>query len=129
MLKFLLNKLGRDKTAECFFNDGVTPQYRQITGSEFCAELDRKLLEEAQEVVEAKDKTERTVEFADLLEVIESMAKAHDITMEDVLKAKAEKLHERGGFDKGIYIESISMPEDNPRVLYFRAHSKKYKEI
>jgi predicted house-cleaning noncanonical NTP pyrophosphatase (MazG superfamily) len=128
-IKFIGNKLGRDKSLENLIADGITPQYRYISGHELRVALQRKLIEEAQEVHDTNDKKEIIDELADVLEVIDGLRKAYDISMDDVLKAKAEKLQRRGGFETGWYLETFELEDDNPKVAYFRKTPDKYPEI
>jgi predicted house-cleaning noncanonical NTP pyrophosphatase (MazG superfamily) len=129
MIKFIGNKLGRDKSLEQLEADGITCQYRYITGHELRAALQRKLIEEAQEVHDTNDKKEIIDELGDVLEVIDGLCKAYEISMADVLKAKAEKRERRGGFEAGWYLETFEMDENNPRAKYFRTYPHKYPEI
>ena len=91
--------------------------------------LQHKLIEEAHEVHDTSDHQEVIAELADVLEVIDGLCKAYDISMQDVLKEKEKKCEERGGFEKGIYIDSLEMDENNPRVSHFRKTPDKYPEI
>jgi predicted house-cleaning noncanonical NTP pyrophosphatase (MazG superfamily) len=129
MAKFIANKLGRDKSLESLAKDGITSHYRYVSGHELRQALQRKLVEEAQEVHESKDHKEVIDELADVLEVIDGLCKAYDISMADVLKAKAEKLGRRGGFEIGFYLETFEIDENNPKINYFRASPHKYPEI
>jgi predicted house-cleaning noncanonical NTP pyrophosphatase (MazG superfamily) len=129
MIKFLCNKLGRDKGLEGFKAEGITPKYKILNGQEWQDALKNKLLEECHEVSTAHNKQEVISELADTLEVIDGICKAYDISHEEVEQAKAKKYHERGGFEKGLYIESLEMEPDNPKVQHFRASPDKYPEI
>lgn len=129
MIKFIGNKLGRDKTLERLKADGITCQYRYITGHELRSALQRKLVEEAQEVHDTNDKKEVIDELADVLEVIDGLCKAYEIRMDEVLKEKAKRYETRGGFETGWYLETFEMDDDNPRAKYFRTYPHKYPEI
>ena len=120
MIKFTCNKLSRDKTVERMQKSNVKIDYKTIEGQELLDALNKKIIEEAQEVVEAKNKDELTFEIADLLEVIDVLCAANNIDMQTILKAKQEKLEQRGSFSKGIFTESIEMEEDNKWASHFR---------
>jgi predicted house-cleaning noncanonical NTP pyrophosphatase (MazG superfamily) len=96
---FLCNKLGRDKDLENFKAQGIVPKYRMLSGDEWHAELQRKLIEEVSEVSEAKDVEEITDELADILIVIGGLCKAHGISLEDLERVKQKKHVQRGGFE------------------------------
>ena len=129
MVKFTCNKLGRDKGLEGFKAEGITPQYKIVKGQELRQALLRKLLEESNEVCDANGREAVTAELADLLEVIDGLCKAYDISLQDIARVKERKRQERGGFETGLYIETIEMDENNPKVKHFRASPDKYQEI
>jgi len=129
MAKFIANKLGRDKSLKLFIADGVTPQYRMISGHELREALQKKLVEEAQEVHDTNDRQEVVDELADVLEVIDGLCKAYAISMDEVLKEKAARYAKRGGFEEGFYLETFELGEDNPKINYFRKYPIKYPEI
>ena len=97
------NKLVRDKIVEIIKSNGENPKYRTLTDSEYLEELHKKLFEEANEFVE-DDSPE---EFADLLEVLYSIAKVKNIDLNEVEKIRQQKHAKRGGFDKRIYLENV----------------------
>jgi len=129
MIKFLCNKLGRDKGLEGFKAQGITPQYRILEGNELCQALKHKLFEESGEVRDASNKQEVIAEMADVLEVIDGLCKAYGISIQEIEQIKNEKYRERGGFEKGLYIETLEMEDGNPKVRHFRASPDKYPEI
>lgn len=129
MAKFSCNKIGRDKGLEGFKAEGITAHYKMLTGNELSAELKNKLVEEAGEVHEASTVQEVIAELADVLEVIDGLCKAYGISIEDIAIEKERKYRERGGFQTGLYIETIEMADDNPKVKHFRKSPDKYPEI
>ena len=129
MVKFVCNKLGRDKGLEGFKAEGITPQYKILRDQELCEALLRKLIEESNEVCGADGREALTAELADLLEVIDGLCKAYGISFQEITRIKEKKRQERGGFETGLYIETIEMDESNPKVKHFRASPDKYQEI
>lgn len=129
MPKFLCNKLGRDKGLESFKAEGITPQFRLLKGLELQKELKNKLLEEAHEVQEATDAQALIAELADVLEVIDGLCKAYGISAQEIVSIKKKKYDERGGFEKGFYLETIEMNEGNSKIKHFRSSPEKYPEI
>lgn len=100
-MKYVYNKLVRDKIPENIDNmEGRKSNYKILKNDEFLKELDKKLFEEAHEFVE-----EHSVEeLGDLMEVIKTIMKTKNISMEDVEKARINKKNAKGGFDKKIYL-------------------------
>lgn len=126
---FRCNKLGRDKGLEGFKAQDIIPQYKILTGDEWRTELQRKLIEEASEVHEAKNIEELSAELADVLEVINGLCKAYNISTQELEQIRQKKYEERGGFEQGLYIETLEMEANNPRVKHFRASPDRYPEV
>jgi predicted house-cleaning noncanonical NTP pyrophosphatase (MazG superfamily) len=129
MVTFIFKKLVRDKTVERHIKFGITPTHRILSSTELKAALRDKLSEEALEVAQATDHEEMVKELADLYEVIKALCHTHGITEKEIKAAQKATEQERGSFEKGIYIEGVTMPDDNPWVTYFRAAPDKYREI
>lgn len=128
MAKFICNKLGRDKGLESFPKEGITPQYQILTGESLGFALKDKLIEEAHEVGEAYTQAQLINELADVLEVVDGLCKAYGVNQADLMQVKQAKYQERGGFEQGFFVESLSMDDDNPKVYHFRASPDKYLE-
>ena len=96
MRKFKQNKLWRDKLIEKLELQGSRIVWRHLSDEEFQKRLQEKLLEEAEEVVQATNRQELISELADLWEVIETLAHHNAISMEDISACKETKLKERG---------------------------------
>ena len=55
----------------------------------------------------APEGSERCEELADLIEVIRSLAKLENKTLEDITALADEKKAKRGGFDEKIFLEKV----------------------
>lgn len=114
-MKKVYNKLVRDKLLDIYEADLVSGKIsaygvRNITGDELVSALSAKLAEELAEVGEALLEDNRdhlTEELADLLEVVEALAAAKDISGAEISACKENKFHKRGGFNEGLFLESI----------------------
>ncbi len=94
-------KLVRDKIPQIIEKNGETPIYHILSDKEYKKELDKKLVEEVKEYL----KDDNSEELADILEVIESILKYKNISLEEFAKTKQKKKDSRGGFDKKIFLE------------------------
>ena len=101
------NKLVRDKIPEIIESNGENPVIRILENDEYKVELEKKLLEEYKEVIEATKTEERLEELADMLEVLISLAKLEDKSLKDVIELADRKREKRGGFDKKIFLEKV----------------------
>ena len=101
----IYNKLVRDKIPEIIENDVETPVVRVLNDNEYKKELEKKLKEEYEEVLLAKDKKERLEELADMLEVIRTLALLEDEDIQSVINIMDKKREKRGGFTKKLFLE------------------------
>ena len=129
MITFMCSKLVRDRTLERFSNDKIIPKYRMLRGKELGVALKLKLIEEAHEVKIARDRRELIAEIADVLEVIDGLCREYKISADDIALIKKTTRKKRGGFEKGIFVETIEVADNSPRVKYFRRSPDKYPEI
>lgn len=100
------NKLVWDKIPEIIKNNNETPITRILSDEEYKVELEKKLLEEYQEVIASSGK-DRLEELADMLEVMIALASLDDATLEDIIELADKKRNKRGGFKEKIFLESV----------------------
>lgn len=103
----IYNKLVRDNIPDKIIRNGSNPITRILSDEEYKIQLEKKLYEEYQEVLNTTTIEDRIEELADMLEIISSLAKLEDKTLEDVIECAKLKKEKRGGFDKKIYLESV----------------------
>ncbi len=115
-MKKEFNKLVRDNMVEIYEHDVENKisasdySVRYMSPEETLEKLKDKLLEEAQEVFVAygeEDKTNLKEEMADVIEVIDAMLYHNKISLTEVLAIRDAKRAKRGGFEKGVFLESI----------------------
>lgn len=99
-------KLVRDKIPSIIEKNGETPITRILSDEEYKTELEKKLGEEHQEVLNATGK-DRIEELADMIEVIKYLAKVEGGTFTEVLEKAKKKASERGSFEQKIYLENV----------------------
>ena len=100
------NKLVRDKIPEIIKSNGEKPITRVLTDEEYKIELEKKLNEEYQEVLNATGK-DRIEELADMLEIIKYLAKLENATLDDVITIANAKSSKRGTFNDKIFLEGV----------------------
>lgn len=101
------NKLVRDKIPTKIKLNGGNPKYRVLSVEEFREAIKAKLLEEVNELLKATTKDEMTEELADVLEVIEWVRRAEEISEYDLAKTQHNKYIQNGGFFERIFLESV----------------------
>lgn len=96
-------KLVRDKIPEIITAKGDTPITRVLLDEEFSEYLSKKLTEEVQEFL-----SEGTVEeLVDIYEVLLAILEHMGVTSESFEALRNQKLLERGGFSKQIFLDSV----------------------
>ena len=107
MRRTYYNKLIRDLIPAIIEEDNGIPTLSLLTDEAFLLSLKEKLVEEATEASKAADAQELLKELADVLEVIDSLAAAYDIPLEDIRAFQAKKRAARGGFEKKIFLSYV----------------------
>ena len=98
-------KLIRDKLPELVLKERNEVLNTRIADeSEMLSFLKQKIVEEANEVFNAKNNSELAEELADLLEVIRALSTKQKI-VESMFLKREEKHSQRGGFEKGIILK------------------------
>lgn len=99
----IYNKLVRDNIPEIIKNNGETAHISFLDDASYLKELRKKLLEETNEFFES----EEIVELADILEVIEALAKAKGSSLDEIMNLKIKKSIKNGSFDKKLFLEYV----------------------
>lgn len=106
------NKLVRDKIPENIDGEpGKECKYRILDDTEYLTELNKKVLEEANEFIEENS----IEELGDLMEVINAIMKLKGYKMEEVYKVMKAKEEKKGAFNDRIYLEYV---DEEKRNLY-----------
>ena len=100
------HKLVRDQIPQIIAATGRQPVTRVLDQAGYQAALRIKLLEEACEAQEAPD-GRLASELADVLEVLNALAAAYDMSWDEVVSEADRKRAERGGFDDRIFLEYV----------------------
>ena len=105
-MEIIYNKLIRDRIPEIITADSKVPITRVLSDEEYKLELEKKLMEEYNEVLEETG-NKRIEELADMYEVIKSLAEFEGSSIEKVVETANIKFKKRGGFDKKIFLEKV----------------------
>ena len=114
MKKRIYNKLVRDNIIDKITNNDEIALYRVLDDIEYKKELLNKLKEECNEVVDAFNNgtsANMVMELADVLEVINYLAKSINVNMQEVDNVAMMKKMKNGGFDKKYYLEKTKKRE------------------
>lgn len=99
----IYNKLVRDNIPEIINKQGETPYTSILDDERYNAELRKKLKEEVREYL----LSEEIEELADIIEVIEALAKHKGSCLEKVLEIKDNKAKKNGKFEKKIFLQKV----------------------
>ena len=108
--RYTYNKLVRDKIPENIDSEnGRKSKYRILNDDEYLKELNKKVIEEANEFV-----VENSIEeLGDLMEVLNAIMKLKGYKMEDVNTAMKKKVDKKGSFNDRIYLEYVDEKSRN----------------
>lgn len=87
---------------------GRKATWRLLKEEEYKQELNKKLLEEANEFIEAHE----IEELADLMEVIQTIMELENIDIQKVREKQQEKRNKKGSFKDRIYLEMVEQEND-----------------
>lgn len=104
-----LGKLVRDKIPDRIARRQEMRVTRRIEGGLRRGFLISKLFEEALEVREAVEPTQKVEELADLFEVLRAIAKSEGVSIPEIRKAADLKKRRSGGFEDGLVLLSTSI--------------------
>ena len=107
------NKLIRDRIPEIIESEGKSHEIVMLSVQSFRCELKKKLVEEANEAMNSSTKEDLLNELADVFEVSEALMKEYEITDEELIARKREKLRKNGGFEKRLFLVSVTGNEDS----------------
>lgn len=104
----LSNKLVRDNIPDIITKSGKTPNTRILDNNEYFDELMKKLYEEIDEFKE----NHSPEELADIMEVLYAIARHTNNPTHLIEEIRAKKHKSNGGFEKRIFLESITDIDD-----------------
>ncbi len=106
LMERVYNKLVRDNIPSIIESNGETSITRILSDEEYKVELERKLNEEYHEVLNASGK-DRLEELADMIEIIQYLAKVEESTLDDIIATAEEKSLKRGAYEEKIFLEKV----------------------
>lgn len=98
------NKLIRDRIPEIIKKAGWKPTVRKLKKAEFLKTLRKKVLEEARELIRAKDKKGVINEIVDIQELIDTLTSEIGLSKPKIKRLQAAKRKKRGGFKKRLFL-------------------------
>jgi predicted house-cleaning noncanonical NTP pyrophosphatase (MazG superfamily) len=107
MPRITYNKLIRDRIPEIIAADNATPKISVLSDEQFSLALKQKVVEEAMELLEAKDRAEVLSELADILELMDAIRMDQKLSREEIDQKKLSKREKRGGFEQKLFLEYV----------------------
>jgi predicted house-cleaning noncanonical NTP pyrophosphatase (MazG superfamily) len=127
MRQFRLDKLVRDDLVDWMQDNGQQVEFRVLEGDDYLQALKDKLVEEVAEFDPSKPTALN--ELADLKEVLEQTTRALGATLEDLQEAQRAKAEKSGAFMKGLFVETVTMQDDDPWAKYYAAEPERFTEL
>lgn len=129
MPTFQLNKMIRDDMIAMYGALGQKAVYRKLEGDELIAAIIQKIVEEAEEIPADGDRKTIIKEIADVKQGLIDLQAQLAISDDEIEQVRVAKLAEKGGFMQGIFVETLTLRDDDSWVAYYRAEPEKYPEI
>jgi predicted house-cleaning noncanonical NTP pyrophosphatase (MazG superfamily) len=98
------NKLIRDKIPEIIEKAGWNPVIKTLDKKQFKQEIKKKVLEEGEELIKAKNKKDVINEIVDIQELLDVLVSEIKITKTEIKKQQKIKNKKRGGFKKRLFL-------------------------
>ena len=98
------NKLIRDRILKIIKEDGEKPYFRILNKKQYLKEIKKKILEEAKELIKAKNEKEIINEIVDIQELIDVLISQLGLTKLKIQKHEKIKNKKRGGFKKRLFL-------------------------
>ena len=111
-MKKQINKLVRDNIPSICKENNQTPLIRILDENEYTSALRKKLKEEVEEYLSSHE----LEELADILEVIEALARDQASSIEEIMAIKREKQKRNGAFDKRIFLISVDADDASDHI-------------
>lgn len=124
-----MQKLVRDKIVENIQKKGNKVDSRILDDKQFFDELKKKLQEELDELTEVDfdDRKNLINELSDIQLLISYSLKTLNISTEELDKMQAKKAVRAGNFDKRIFIDTVTLPDNDEWVEYYQ--KKGFEEV
>lgn len=103
MITVPYHKLVRDKIPDMIEENCQIAKTAVLDDEHYTVALEKKLKEETREYLHSKE----LMELADILEVVEALAKNQGSSFDEVLELKKQKQEKNGAFDKRIFLFSV----------------------
>jgi len=129
MHKFRQDKLWRDKAPSMMEAHGSIIHIKELSDTEYDAQLRVKLDEETAEVLVTQSHKQLLEELADVCEVIDALCKLHNISKDELAVTQRKKYESRGGFYERTFVTIAEHPAGSFGEDYCRAQPEKYPEI
>lgn len=119
MKRYQFNKLIRSKLQDKMKKEGVIVNSTSLTQDQYIHQLKNKIIEEANEVMEAKTLDNLITELADVMEVIHAIIEVYKMNILDVEAARLKKRDINGHFTSNDYVNYIDVSPDNRKVIEY----------
>ena len=101
------SKLVRDKIPSIILKSGKAVLFYYADDEEYIKRLKDKIVEEANEVKDAKSSGDMIMELADLYEVMVTLARQYNVPLSFIQQLASDKREAKGGFEKRIILEQL----------------------
>lgn len=124
-------KLVRDKVLDDIkkHHSDAKIKYEYLKSDEYRVAILSKVVDEAKELRDSRDRAEMVLEIADVMECLEALMESEKISEQEVFDAKLAKKNRIGGLKTGLFIDWVQIGTPGKLYDYYLKDSEKYPEI
>ena len=104
----IYNKLVRDEIPKIIRESGKTCEITILNKKQYLLELKKKLIEESNELLNAKTKEDIIEEIVDVTDVINAIINEEKIKLSNIEGKREEKNQQKGSFKKRYFLKHVS---------------------
>ncbi len=129
--RFLLNKLIRNKSLDNWISQGCIAKTAYLNDNDILLEaITQKMIEEMEEIFSSESQEELIEEIADFEEIFDEFKKLINVTSEEIKKARAQKIAQKGDFSDHLFCDYVDVPVSAENIIKsLEEKSEKYPEL
>jgi predicted house-cleaning noncanonical NTP pyrophosphatase (MazG superfamily) len=126
---FVADKLVRDKAIERLEESGISTTHGKLDGEKLTYYIKKKIDEEAREAFMSDNFDHTLSELCDVYEALKLFLELKKISWDAFQKTADMKKTEKGGYEKGIYLKTLTVPEGHQKLPHYLKESQRYIQI
>lgn len=128
-MKFSVDELARSNTIDQLKKKGIKADFEKLNEKHYKDALLTKILKEASKASRSKTTDDLTENLSELLEVIDAVIKAYNISEVSLNLTKTQRKDTEGTFEEQIYIKSVEVQPNTPEAEFYLRNRELYPQL